>query len=227
MSTFQQPGPHTPPPTLRAVWRVFLGYPTPRALFVLLAIALGVRMRLGPPSLVDLAVAAALVAFHPFTEWLIHVFLLHARPFHVAGRKFDLTVARYHRAHHRNPTDPRWIFIPMPHGFVGGLVVQLGMAALMPTWPLRLSLLCTTLGLSLWYEWIHYLVHTRYRPRSAWLKRVWRFHRLHHYKSEHHWFGVSMHLADRVLGTQPDPRSVATSPTCRDLGGLSEADEAG
>ncbi len=218
MSVFHESGPHTPAPTLRQVWRVFLRHRSPRILFVLVSVAFGLRARLGAPSALDLAIAAGLVALHPLTEWLIHVFLLHARPFRIAGRTFDLTVARYHRAHHKDPTDPRWIFIPVPHGLIAGLIVQAGLAALMPTWPLRLTFLSTTLALSLWYEWIHYLVHTRYRPRSAWLRRVWRYHRLHHYKSEHYWFGVSMHLADRVLGTLPDPKRVATSPTCRDLG---------
>ena len=44
-----------------------------------------------------------------------------------------------------------------------------------------------------------------------------RNHRLHHFKNEHYWMGVTMHLGDRVLGTLASPKEVPTSPTCRDL----------
>jgi hypothetical protein len=47
---------------------------------------------------------------------------------------------------------------------------------------------------------------------------LWRYHRLHHFKNEHYWQGVTMHLGDRVLGTLPDHTKVPTSPTCRTLG---------
>jgi hypothetical protein len=43
---------------------------------------------------------------------------------------------------------------------------------------------------------------------------------LHHFKNEHYWFGVSTPgTADRVLGTYPDPQSVPTSPTAKNLHG--------
>ena len=47
---------------------------------------------------------------------------------------------------------------------------------------------------------------------------VWRNHRLHHYKNEHYWFAVvTAGTADRVLGTYPEPSSVASSPTVKAL----------
>ena len=65
---------------------------------------------------------------------------------------------------------------------------------------------------------MHYLVHTRYTPRSARYQRLWRNHRLHHFKNEHYWFGVTMLSADRLLRTAPDPESVERSETARTLG---------
>jgi hypothetical protein len=41
---------------------------------------------------------------------------------------------------------------------------------------------------------------------------------LHHFKHEGYWMGVSSNLGDRLLGTNPDQRSVPKSPTARSLG---------
>ena len=47
---------------------------------------------------------------------------------------------------------------------------------------------------------------------------MWRNHRQHHFKNEHYWFTVTTAgTADRVLGTYPDPATVATSPTAKNL----------
>ena len=68
------------------------------------------------------------------------------------------------------------------------------------------------------YEWTHYLVHTDYKAKHALYRTIWRNHRLHHFKNEHYWYAVtSPGIADRVLGTYPDPQTVPTSPTARNL----------
>ena len=72
--------------------------------------------------------------------------------------------------------------------------------------------------MTLRYEWTHFLVHTRYRPRSAYYRRLWRNHRLHHCKNENYWYGVTMLGGDRLLRTAPAVDSVTTSATCRSLG---------
>ena len=56
-----------------------------------------------------------------------------------------------------------------------------------------------------------------YRPRTWWFRRLWRNHRLHHFRNERHWYGVTMLAADRVLGTAGDERSVPLSATARTL----------
>jgi sterol desaturase/sphingolipid hydroxylase (fatty acid hydroxylase superfamily) len=78
--------------------------------------------------------------------------------------------------------------------------------------------LSTVYALTLHYEWVHFLVHTRYRPTSWPYDRLWRHHRLHHCKNEHYWFGVSMLGGDRLLRTAPSSSRVPTSATCRTLG---------
>jgi hypothetical protein len=63
----------------------------------------------------------------------------------------------------------------------------------------------------------HFLIHTAYRPRSPYYRAIWRNHRLHHFKNEHFWHGITNNISDRVLGTNPDQRSVPRSLTARTL----------
>ena len=67
---------------------------------------------------------------------------------------------------------------------------------------------------------MHYLIHSDYRPVTSVYRAVWRNHRLHHYKNENYWFTVTTAgTSDRLLGTYPDPATVGSSPTARDLDG--------
>src|SRR4051794_20605410 len=59
----------------------------------------------GDPSWRDAVAVAAMVAIYPFGEWAIHVYLLHAKPIRIRGRKIETVAARAHRAHHREPND--------------------------------------------------------------------------------------------------------------------------
>ena len=76
------------------------------------------------------------------------------------------------------------------------------------------------LALSLHYEWVHFLCHTRVPPRTRDYQRLVRNHRRHHFKNEHDWFGVTRLGGDRLLGTGPALGAVPTSPTARSLEGV-------
>ena len=198
--------------------RFFFRQTNPRIIAPLLVLAVSARLAVGSWSRWDAAVLLAQIAIQPFVEWLIHVYILHWRPRRLLGRMLDPYVARKHREHHRDPRAVKWIFIPKP------VVLRLipGMAILyfliFRTLDLGLTALSGGLGILLVYEWTHYLIHSRYQPRSAVYRYIWRAHRLHHYKNENYWFGVTMHLGDHVLGTFPDKDQVETSPTCKTLG---------
>jgi hypothetical protein len=62
------------------------------------------------------------------------------------------------------------------------------------------------------YDWTHFLIHTRYQPRTELYRRAWRNHRLHHYRNERYWLGVTSPIADVVLRTSPARDAVAVSP---------------
>lgn len=206
------------PTTLGAAMRCCTGFLSPRVLGVATALALGTRLALGDWSLWDAVIVLGIVAFWPLQEWLIHVFILHYRPVTVLGRTLDFPVPRSHRAHHRDPWNIDILFIPS-HVFLYAIPLQLALwIGLAPTLPLACTGLATFYALTLHYEWVHYLVHTRYRPTSWLYDRLWRNHRLHHCKNEHYWFGVTMLGGDRLLRTAPELNAVPTSATCRTLG---------
>ncbi len=185
---------------------------------VTIATALGARAAVGRWSVWDLAVVAGTLVVWPLLEWVIHVCILHFRPFTLMGRNVDFRVPRSHRAHHRDPTDLALVFIPT-HVFIYAVPLQLVLwLGLMPSTPLALTGLAFYMVMALHYEWTHFLVHTRYTPTSTYYRRLWRNHRLHHFKNEHYWFGVTMLGGDRLLGTAAARDRVATSPTCRTLG---------
>ncbi len=211
--------PRVPKLSLRRAIAIFARQKTAHALVLAAAAAWGVRLMLGDFTWVDAALAAGLIAVHPLTEWLIHVVFLHWRPRVLWGHTFDFRIARAHRSHHQDPDDPKFWFMPLRSAFLGFALLMLLAALLLPTKALVFTVMGTGFLVGLVYEWTHYLTHCSYRPRSRWYRRIWRFHRLHHFKNERYWMGVTLHAADRLLGTCPDPREVETSPNCRSLFG--------
>jgi hypothetical protein len=218
--------PRTPGEALR----VFYRHGSPRILTAALVLALAARVAVSGWSLWDLLPVALLLVFWPIQEWLIHVFVLHWKPRQVLGRTLDFLVPREHRAHHRDPWNHEILFIPLP-AFLYSLPLLVALwLAIMPTTALALTGIAGHLALALHYEWIHLLIHTRVQPRTAFYRRLWRNHRLHHFKNERYWFGVTRLEADRLLGTDPEPGAVPPSPTARTLGvtppGLQELEKA-
>ena len=206
------------PETLGSAAREFVRHASPLILMALAAGSLLARLVLGGFGVADLAIVAGIVAFWPLQEWLIHVFILHYRPVEILGRRIDFAVPRLHRAHHRDPFELPLVFVPLQvYVFVPFVIVGLLAAGISSPAPV-LSFLACYFTLSLHYEWVHFLVHTRYRPRGRLYARLWRNHRLHHFKNEHYWFGVTMLSGDRLLRTAPERDAVPTSPTARTLG---------
>lgn len=205
------------PATLPAALRYFVRHASPRLVFVLTLATLGYRLTLGHFDWRDAAIVAGVLAAWPLLEWLIHVFVLHFEPFELRGRTIDPFVSAKHRAHHRDPWRLDTLFIPLRSYW---LTVPL----IFVSWPLlfdgpqAFTGIAFVFAMTLHYEWVHFLVHTRYTPKTAPYRRMWRHHRLHHCKNEHYWLGVTTQLGDRLLGTAADSRDVPTSATCRTLG---------
>jgi hypothetical protein len=212
--------------SLGQAWTAFWQHPSPWLIGAFLVGSGALRATRATFSWTELLVPVALVVFFPVIEWVIHVVILHWRPRRVGSVPVDSLLARKHREHHADPRVLPLVFIPwqvelwlLPAYVVVALVAFPSLAA-------GATFLVAVGALMFAYEWVHYLVHSDYRPRTRAFRAVWRNHRLHHYKNEHYWFTVTTAgTADRLFGTCPDPAGVRTSKTVRDLYALEERQE--
>ena len=207
--------------SLRQVFMLWIEERPPRVMLLHLAAWIAFRIYLalqGDYSWWDLAPLAAVLVIHPFVEWIIHVVVLHHRPRKVLGFKWDYNSARFHRLHHRDPWDLRFVVAPLSLVVTGSLLGMVVYWPLAPSLGVWASAMIVTAAVTTFYEWIHFLIHTSYRPQSRLYKRWWRLHRLHHYKNENYWLGVTRHFGDVVFGTMREPDEVETSKTARTLG---------
>jgi sterol desaturase/sphingolipid hydroxylase (fatty acid hydroxylase superfamily) len=208
-------------------WRSFIARRSPPLLLASIIAAAVLRGLLGSFGWRDLVVVAGLIGLTPIVEWAIHVYLLHCKPFQLGGRRIELVAAREHRAHHEAPAVLDGVLLPRYAVVV--FVAQIALTVWVVSFPLhlvlggdRLAYAATGLLVSLVvlgvYEWCHFPIHTPYRPRGRYFRSIWRGHRLHHYKNENYWFGVTSTVGDVVLRTAPEQSSVPKSGTARTLG---------
>ena len=209
--------------SLGTAFAEFIRHPSPWMLAAMVVGGATARVVQGDWQLSDALLPLAMVALFPVYEWLIHVFILHWKPRRIGRIKVDSILARDHRRHHADPRDIPLIFIPTRAMYsIVPITVAISVFAF-PRLGLGLTYLVVISAAGLSYEWVHYLVHTDYRPRTRVYRAVWNNHRLHHYKNEHYWFTVtSSGTADRLFGTYPEPTSVPKSNTARNLHALSD-----
>lgn len=212
--------------TLRECWSLFMTRPSPYVIAGALFVAVAARLIVGEWTWRDAVMAGVVLASTPFVEWVIHVVVLHSPTLCIGRVRLDLPSAKEHRYHHKVPTDLDGVLIPI-YVLVIFLPIIVGMSALQATvlqtvaggewWALAASALVASYAVLLGYEWCHFLIHSPYKPRHWYYRSIHRNHRLHHYKNEHFWFGVTSGIGDRVIGTAPDQDTVPRSPTARSL----------
>ncbi len=196
--------------TLRQAYGEFTLHPTPRLLAGELVVLVTLRTVVGRWSWTDAVVGAVLLGLQPFTEWVIHVFVLHCP---ADGRLRDRLAGYSHRRHHEDPRDLRFQFIH-PRVLYGGMVAG-GLVLLAFRTPAAVTGVLAAAVLTLVYEWVHFLIHTEYAPKHELYRRLHRAHRLHHYRNENYWLGVTGRTGDRVLRTNPRKEDVEVSATAR------------
>ena len=208
--------------TLGNAWHEFWRHPSPWMIATTVVASVAARIFIGGWAWTDVLVPIVLIASFPFVEWLIHVCILHWRPRHIAGLTIDPLLARKHREHHVNPRYIPLIFIPWQALLFWVLPALVAVSLLaFPRVGLGLTYLACVAIVGFGYEWAHYLIHSDYRPKTLVYKSIWKNHRLHHYRNEHYWFSITTTgTSDRVLHTYPDPATVPTSPTAKNLHAL-------
>lgn len=106
-----------------------------------------------------------------------------------------LTGRSIHKEHHEQPYFH--ISLDPPALVIGVMLLAAGVFALLlgPASPLSLTATAAYWSAGLVYEWLHYVVHTRYVPpagwRGKWLREVRRHHMLHHMRNEDYWLSFS------------------------------------
>lgn len=174
-------------------------------------IALGLT---GAAALHPLWIVAGVALFY-LNEYAWHRFVFHARP-----SKLGWLRRLQHRLHYDHHVDPgRLDLLFLPVWFIVPNLTITGLAAwaLLGDWQWALSLILgTVLGL-FHYEWVHYVAHIPYRPRTRFGRWMKKYHLWHHFKNEHYWFGVSNPLLDAVHRTYRDPEAVPRSTTAKVL----------
>ncbi len=211
--------------SLRDVLRTYVTHRSPQLMAVGILVALGLRLLVGSYGWADVAIIVATLALTGVVEWVLHLFVLHAPDDSVRMTKYKTGAG--HREHHLDPPNIGWLMLgPID------VVVFLGMLAVWNlTWPLAvafafgaplvptyLTALLSSYVMLAHYEWTHLLAHARYRPKFRYYKRLAANHRLHHYRNEHYWLGVTSNVGDRLLRTLPASKSdVPLSDTARTL----------
>jgi hypothetical protein len=195
------------PKTLREAAKSFFAFGSPRLLGAQLACAAILRPFFGEPTIADALVLAGVMAYWPVQEWVLHRFLLHARKLRVsffdASRhvEFQTAAARAHQKHHDSPLDPKLTLLP-----------TMTIALLIPVHIVLWKLIAPSRGIActgvmclgaaaLSYEWIHFLTHTAYRPKTAWFAKVKKRHLAHHFRDSTRWFAFAVPAVDEWLGT--------------------------
>jgi Fatty acid hydroxylase len=211
--------------TKREIARLYVGRGSAQVLLVATAVLTTTRLAIGGFERGDAPVVLVTIAITGTVEWIIHKHLLHAPEDSWTSRTLD--TGSGHRRHHLDPTDIEWLML---RGSDAGVFV-IAFGAVTAAWSIPLMWIigspvfgpfvtawaCAAIGLG-HYEWVHLMVHSSYRPRTPYYRRLARNHRRHHYRNEGYWLGVTANSGDRLLGTYPKlPTDVPISGTARDL----------
>lgn len=154
-------------------------------------------------DLIDLLLIAALVSTRGIFEWLVHAYVLHARPLPTLGVCLHSALSRAHAEHHRNPGQVDGVL------FKGrsNMLLVTGMLLVFPLLfgERGLTLVFTGTLLLGVYELFHVLAHSGTRLDAGYLAGLVSQHRRHHADNPDAFYGVSSRLGDRLFGTDRDP----------------------
>ena len=118
-----------------------------------------------------------------FSEYAFHRFGFHAEP-----SRFPFVRRLQHRLHYDHHVEPdQFLFLPVWFLVPTLAVTALGYAVLFG-WAVVASAIFGVMLAIFNYEWVHYVAHIPYQPRTQigrWLKQ---YHLRHHFISEKFWF---------------------------------------
>jgi hypothetical protein len=151
------------------------------------------------------------------SEYGFHRYAFHARP---ARNPIVLKLQhRLHYDHHADPARLDLLFLPLwfvvPNFLVTGALAW----AVWPRPGAVGALLAGTAAAILYYEWVRYVAHIPYRPRTAWGRFIKKYHLWHHFKNEFLWFGVTNPSFDFLMRSYRPVSDAEATGTTRNLHG--------
>ncbi|MEM7322455.1 MAG: sterol desaturase family protein [Actinomycetota bacterium] len=221
----------TPPlRTLGAVARVFVRRRSPQVLLSGLTISVLVRLVVVDGQRWrwwDLVAVVMVAVLAPLFEWFIHLFVLHLPPTRIGPVLFDPGAG--HRQHHLFPSQIDRVLLrgreaalfQLANAAIVALLlgIPLVISGSFAPEPILTGVIAAVAALT-HYEWSHFLFHTAYQPKTRFYRRLKRNHRMHHWRNERYWLGITSNAGDRLFRTYPADRSaVPRSPTARTLNG--------
>ena len=140
-----------------------------------------------------------------FIEYIVHRFL-----YHTESESETLYNIQFkgHTIHHQHPIDPtRLAMPPLPSIFLASMFFGL-FYFIMGNW--AVAFYPGFMAGYVVYITFHYYQHRIKNPRIPSLKKLWLYHRIHHYSNPYVAFGVSTLLWDYVFGTLPEVKKGKT-----------------
>src|SRR5579863_1503147 len=150
------------------------------------------------------------------SEYGMHRFAFHAPP--VPWPWLRRMQHRLHYDHHVEPNRLDLLFLPLWF-LAPNLAITTGLLALIFGLEPSASALFGIMLAILHYEWVHYVAHIPYQPRTRLGRWIKQYHLRHHFISEKFWFGVSNPSMDFVGRTYKVAGEVKRSGTTRKLYG--------
>ncbi|MGZ3516183.1 MAG: sterol desaturase family protein [Vulcanimicrobiaceae bacterium] len=158
-------------------------------------------------------VIGAVVFF--ISEYTTHRFLFHAKPSRVP---FVLRLQhRLHYDHHTDPSKLELLFLPAWFVLPTAALYLIVAFALTHNIGTSVCALSGSLAAMLYYEWVHYVAHVPFVPRTPLGKYMKKYHLWHHFKNEHLWYGVTNPSVDLVVGTYRRVEDAERSGSTREL----------
>ena len=189
------------PTTLPQAIRVFFFSQSgvgPTSVVLILASLVVWRLSMSSLSPVDGIAFLGAIVFWVFQEHFLHKEVLHS--------EMDWFGKEIHQGHH----DKNYFHVSLDPPAL--MLAWLGTAHFLFRFLFPLPLACTiTFGYALAglvYEWAHFVVHTKVKPRSQFMRRMRDNHIRHHCIDDRYWFAFSCPQVDDLMGTNPDVRVI-------------------
>ncbi|MBK6266631.1 sterol desaturase family protein [Marivirga sp. S37H4] len=141
-----------------------------------------------------------------FFSWTLGEYFIHRYVFHMKDDKKWKRAIQYtfHGVHHEYPKDKDRIVMPPAGAIIIGsvifgvlwLIMQKYAFAFVPGFLMGYVL----------YAFVHYAIHA-YQPPKNFLRWLWIYHSVHHYKHPDKYFGVSSPFWDYVFNSIPKKKN--------------------